>query len=87
MFDWFFSLLGRAPEPPQTTFCFCPTCHTELVSAPAVGYEILTNGLVYYRCSCGIASYWDFMTPAPTLVFKTDDYSFARTYNDDHACS
>lgn len=70
MFDWFFSLIGRAPEPPQTTFCFCPTCHTELVSAPDVPFYILLNGLIYYACPCGTGSYWDFTPPVPLLVFR-----------------
>lgn len=82
MFDWFFSLIGRAPETPQTTFCFCPKCHTELVSAPDVPCEIMNNGLVYYRCPCGTASYWDYTPPVPLLVFRTVDSAFARTHTD-----
>jgi hypothetical protein len=83
MFDWFFSLIGREPEPPQTTFCFCPFCHTELVSAPDVGYEIMNNGLVYYRCPCGTASYWDFTPPVPVLVFKVVMTDMTKSYDHD----
>lgn len=68
MFDWFFSLISREPEPTQTVLVFCPRCGVEMVSAPDVPCEITDAGLVHYTCPCGKQSWWDFSTPAPTRI-------------------
>jgi hypothetical protein len=73
MFDWFFSLIGREPDPTQTTWAFCPCCHTEMVSAPDVPCEIDDSGLVHYICPCGMQSWWDFSAPVPLCVEKMLD--------------
>lgn len=49
----------------QTTFCYCPKCHTELIST---GHVLADLNCVYYKCNhCSNISIWDFDAPTPIL--------------------
>ena len=50
----------------QTTYCYCPRCHTELVSSSFIADR---DGIIEYRCSrCGEKTFWDFIHyPVPYL--------------------
>lgn len=50
----------------QTTFCYCPSCKTELISS---GSFVSDNELVKYNCTtCETVTEWLFDAPAPILI-------------------
>lgn len=53
------------PVRDQTTWCFCPSCGTDLVSSGAVFRD---SGCVHYHCTCGTHSQWCFEIPTPSLL-------------------
>ena len=51
----------------QRTFCYCPSCHNELISS---GSFISDDEVVVYQCSkCEQYSYWNFdIAPVPLII-------------------
>jgi predicted RNA-binding Zn-ribbon protein involved in translation (DUF1610 family) len=50
----------------QTTFCYCPQCHNELISSNSF---ISDEAYVTYKCvKCNKESKWYFDTPVPILI-------------------
>lgn len=60
----------------QTTYIYCPTCHTELISTNSyIGQT--EKGLEQFNCNnCRTKSLWDFDLPTPVLI----DYIDKSTY-------
>ena len=53
-------------KPKQTTFCYC-TCGIELCSSHVNCYED-NDGLIHFKCKCGVKTTWLFDTPTPILL-------------------
>lgn len=62
----------------QTTYIYCPTCHTELISTGSyIGID--DKKLEHFTCNiCGTHSVWDFDMPTPILK----DYAGNSEYRD-----
>lgn len=56
----------------QTTYIYCPTCHTELISTGSyIGID--DRKLEHFTCNvCGTHSVWDFDMPTPILIESTN---------------
>lgn len=56
----------------QTTYVYCPRCHTELISTNSY-YGQDEKGLEHFKCTiCKTHSIWDFDTPTPVLIDKEE---------------
>jgi hypothetical protein len=58
------------PKLEHTCSVFCPGCHQDLTRSDAECFDC-ADGLVGYRCACGVQSFWDFDPPVPVFVSST----------------
>jgi hypothetical protein len=66
---WIKSMFARKLIPVQNSCsCWCQSCGLDLCVHAAECVDPDPQGLVWYRCKCGIESQWFFDCPVPILI-------------------